>query len=373
MKHKIAILGAGRMGSSIGEILQSTGRFEVRLADRFQAALDALPAQLQPGAQTLDVMDQSALGTFLEGASIVVSACSFTENPTIAKVALEKGLSYFDLTEDVACTQAIQALAKDAAPNQVFVPQCGLAPGFIGILGQDLYGRLDEVDQLKLRVGALPVHPTNALQYNLTWSTKGLINEYCHPCLALRNGQLMAIQPLQDLEAMAVNGVQYEAFNTSGGLGSLCETLSGKVSSLDYQSIRYPGHCEKMRFLLKDLRFGENAERQQALMDLFDDAVPRTEHDKVLIFASAIGQKRGQRSQVTEVYEIPAQVQGDRHWTAIQQTTASGICVAVDLHCEKKLPERGFVRQEDISLADFLASPLAHCYAQHRSCVSPSA
>lgn len=370
MKHKIAILGSGRMGRSIGEILSATGRFDVVMADRFQAALDELPEALKPGAQVIDVMDSNALASFLDGRESVVSACSFTENPSIAKVALKKGLSYFDLTEDVACTSQIEALAKEAAPGQVFVPQCGLAPGFIGILGHDLFSRLDSVDRMKLRVGALPIHPTNALQYNLTWSTKGLINEYCHPCLALRGSVPTAIQPLQDLEALAVNGTQYEAFNTSGGLGSLCETLEGKVQSLDYQSIRYPGHCEKMRFLLKDLRFGETKERQEALMDLFDDAVPRTEQDKVLIFAHAIGQKNGRRTQITEVFEVPAAREGGRHWTAIQRTTASGICVAVDLHCTKKLPERGFVRQEDISFEAFLSSPMAKCYADNRHVVA---
>lgn len=366
MKHKIAILGAGRMGRSIAEILFATGRFDVILADRFQAALDELPETLKSGSKVVDVMDASALGAFLEGRESVVSACSFTENPSIAKVALQKGLSYFDLTEDVACTAAIEALAKDAKEGQVFVPQCGLAPGFIGILGYDLFSRLETVHRLKMRVGALPIHPTNSLQYNLTWSTKGLINEYCHPCLALRGSVPTEIQPLQDLENLAVNGVQYEAFNTSGGLGSLCQTLEGKVTTMDYQSIRYPGHCEKMRFLLNDLRFGETPERQQALMDLFDDAVPRTEQDKVLIYATAVGENKGRRCEVSEVFEVPAAIEGGRHWTAIQRTTASGICVAVDLHVQKKLLSRGFVRQEDISLTAFLESPMAKCYSSHR-------
>lgn len=354
------------MGRSIGEILHATGSYDVILADHFESAVASLPTELRKGAKVVDVTDRSALSSFLEGRDIVVSACSFSENPSIAKVALEKGLSYFDLTEDVACTATIAALAEDAKEGQVFVPQCGLAPGFIGILGHDLFTRLESVEQLKLRVGALPVHPTNALQYNLTWSTKGLINEYCHPCIALRDSSRRQIQPLQDLESLAIEGVQYEAFNTSGGLGSLCETLEGKVRSLDYKSMRYPGHCEKMHFLLNDLRFGENAERQQALMDLFDEAVPRTEQDKVVIFASALGQRDGVRTEITEVFEVPAAIEGQRLWTAIQRTTASGICVAVDLHCNKKLPSKGFVRQEDISFNAFLESPMARCYRENR-------
>lgn len=367
MKHSVAIVGAGRMGRSIAEILHSSGRYEVSLADRSEASFTTLPPSLSAApTQVVDVHNNEQLQSFLRGKDIVVSACSFTENPTIAKAALELGLSYFDLTEDVACTEVIRKIAPDAKEGQVFVPQCGLAPGFIGIAGHAMARRFEKVLRLKLRVGALPCFPTNALKYNLTWSTMGLVNEYCHPCTALRNGKLTLLPPMEGLESFAVHGVTYEAFNTSGGLGTLCETLAGHTQELDYKSVRYPGHQEHMQVLLKDLRLGEDPKRQRQLADILEDSIPTTAQDKVLIVVSATGWRDGALCQDGEIFEVMHKNEYDRHWTAIQRTTASGICVAVDLHCQKKLPQRGFVGQEDIPFDEFMKSPFAQCYVESR-------
>ena len=364
MKHPIAILGAGRMGRSIAEILHASGRYETHIADRAESSIQRLPEALRTHTAVVDVHQPDQLANFLRGKSLVISACSFTENPTIARAALELGLSYFDLTEDVACTQEIRKLAAQAQEGQVFVPQCGLAPGFIGIAGHDMARRFERVQRLKLRVGALPLYPANVLKYNLTWSTMGLVNEYCHPCIALRRGEITQLQPLEGLESFAIGGVDYEAFNTSGGLGTLCETLRDHVEELDYKSVRYPGHREKMHFLLRDLRMGESPERQQALGKILEDAIPATSQDKVLIFVSASGWRNGILCEESEVFEVMHKEQLGRHWTAIQRTTAAGVCVAVDLHCTGKLPKKGFIGQEDISFDAFMRSPFAECYAE---------
>ena len=100
-----------------------------------------------------------------------------------------------------------------------------------------------------MRVGALPQFPTNALRYNLTWSTDGLINEYCNFCEVIHDGRRLEVLPLEGLEHFSLDGVRYEAFNTSGGLGTLCETLAGRVRTLNYKTVRYNGHRELMQFL----------------------------------------------------------------------------------------------------------------------------
>ena len=97
--------------------------------------------------------------------------------------------SYFDLTEDVATSDAVAAIAESAAEGQIFMPQCGLAPGFISIVAYDLINWFERVETVKMRVGALPQFPTGELKYNLTWSTDGLINEYCNPCEAIHAGR----------------------------------------------------------------------------------------------------------------------------------------------------------------------------------------
>ena len=188
------------------------------------------------------------------------------------------------MTEDVASTRAVKQLAAGA--RTAFIPQCGLAPGFITIVASDLASRFDELQDVRMRVGALPKFPSNALNYNLTWSTDGVINEYCEPCEAIVNGQLRETQPLEELEEFSLDGVLYEAFNTSGGLGTLCETLAGKVRNLNYRTIRYPGHAAIMKALLNDLRLRD---RRDLLKDILENSVPVTLQDVVIVFVTVSG------------------------------------------------------------------------------------
>lgn len=135
------------------------------------------------------------------------------------------------------------------------VPQCGLAPSFICVLGADMAARFDEVNTIKMRVGALPLYPTNALRYNVTWSVDGLINEYCNPCEIIFNGKSIQVPALEGLESVMIDGI---AFNTSGGLGTLADTLSGRVQDLSYKTLRYPGHAEIMKLLLQGLELAQD-------------------------------------------------------------------------------------------------------------------
>ena len=259
----IALLGAGHIGHTIAHLLAGSGDYQVTVMDRSAAALARLkPGGAALGIQTLqvDTEDSAALLAALRAAApgdastagqqIVVNALPYHLAVATATTARAAGCHYFDLTEDVAATQAIQQLAQGA--TTAFMPQCGLAPGFIGIVAHHLAQRFEVLHDVKMRVGALPAFPTNALKYNLTWSVDGLINEYCHPCEAIRDGRLIEMLPLEGLEHFSLDGTEYEAFNTSGGLGTLCETLAGRVRTLDYKSVRYPGHQALMKMLLED-------------------------------------------------------------------------------------------------------------------------
>ena len=223
---QILLMGAGKIGAMIAELLARTGDYEVTVADRDAAGLERMGLN-NPAIKTLvlDVTHQDALRKALAGKYAVLSACPFNVTPLIATAAKEAGVHYFDLTEDVESTRIVKELAKNAAT--AFVPQCGLAPGFISIVAYDLAKRFDTLHNVHMRVGALPKYPSNALKYNLTWSTDGLINEYCNPCEAVVDGDLREVPPLEEKETFSLDGIDYEAFNTSGGLGTLCETLSG--------------------------------------------------------------------------------------------------------------------------------------------------
>jgi len=217
----VLLLGAGKIGFAIALMLERSGDYSVLVADQDPVRLRAV-AEL--GCETRHISDDDMLARCIEGRYAVVNALPFHRAIAVAGLCAKAGVHYFDLTEDVASTHAIQLLAQDA--RSVLMPQCGLAPGFIGIVGNALARRFDTLLDLRMRVGALPRYPSNSLRYNLTWSTEGLINEYCNPCEAIVDGQLTSVPALEGYETFALDGVEYEAFNTSGGLGTLPAMLA---------------------------------------------------------------------------------------------------------------------------------------------------
>ncbi|EKS67697.1 MULTISPECIES: saccharopine dehydrogenase C-terminal domain-containing protein [Caballeronia] len=353
---KVALVGAGLIGQSIAHLLRETGDFDVVAFDRDEHALALIDAQGIP-TRRVDSADTPALRQALIGFDALINALPYYLAINVASAAKAAGVHYFDLTEDVRATHAIRAIADDS--ELAFMPQCGLAPGFIGIVAHDLAKRLDDVREVKMRVGALPEFPTNALKYNLTWSIDGLINEYCQPCEAIREGRTQWVQPLEGVEHFSLDGIEYEAFNTSGGLGTLCETLAGKVETLDYKSVRYPGHRNLMKFLLDDLRMSAD---RDGLKTMLKRAVPSTAQDVVLIFVTVTGMRRGQLVQDVFTRKIFAKDVCGVPMSAIQITTAGAICAELDLFREGVLPQSGFVRQEQVPLDAFLNNRFGKLY-----------
>ncbi len=357
---RITLLGAGHIGQTIARLLATSGDFDVTVVDRSAAALDPLAA-LPLTRRVVETADATALHKVLGGQQAVVNALPYHLATHAATAARQAGCHYFDLTEDVAATRTIQLLARDAPT--AFMPQCGLAPGFIGIVAHHLAKGFDTLHEVKMRVGALPAFPTNSLKYNLTWSVDGLINEYCHPCEAIRGGRNIEVLPLEGLEHFSLDGTEYEAFNTSGGLGTLCETLAGRVQTLDYKSVRYPGHQALMKMLLEELQLNQDPETLKAIMR---KSIPSTMQDVVLVFVTVSGLRAGALVQEVFARKIFADRSETNPQSAIQITTAAGICAAVDLFREGQLPQKGFVRQEQVELPAFLANRFGSAYQQSR-------
>lgn len=353
---KVAIVGAGLIGHTIARLLVSTGDYEVVAFDRDAHALEKLSAE-GIGTARVDSADANAIKAAVGGCDALVNALPYYLAVNVAAAAKAAGVHYFDLTEDVRATHAIRSLADGA--KQAFMPQCGLAPGFIGIAAHELANRFAEVREVKMRVGALPQFPTNALKYNLTWSVDGLINEYCQPCEAIRDSRQQWVQPLEGLEHFSLDGIEYEAFNTSGGLGTLCETWGERVETLDYKSVRYPGHRDLIQFLLEELRLASDRDTLKAIMRR---AVPSTSQDVVLIFVTVTGMRDGQLLQEVFTRKIFAKTVCGGPMSAIQITTAGAMCAVLDLFCEGKLPQSGFVRQEQVPLHEFLANRFGRLY-----------
>ena len=358
--NRIIVLGGGKIGAAIVELLGSSGDYDLVVADRDEAILRLLHRH-DAERHILDVEDAGALRTLLAKGDAVISALPYFLNVRVAEAARECGLHYFDLTEDVDTTRRVRQIADGA--DRVFMPQCGLAPGFVSVVAHDMARRFDSLEAVRLRVGALPQYPTNALNYNLTWSTDGLINEYCNPCEAIHEGRPIQVLALEGIEHFSLDGITYEAFNTSGGLGTLCETLSGQAREVNYKTVRYPGHCERMKMLVRDLKLGE---RRELFKDVLETAIPMTLQDVVLIFVTITGQRAARLTQQSYASKVYSREINGTPWSAIQVTTAAGVCAMVDLIREKALPSRGFTRQEDVPLATFMANRFGRYYADRK-------
>ena len=361
--HRVLVLGAGKIGALISGLLGESGDYHVDLADnRGGHARSVVKAHGLPNIRAfeLDASDPDALRTHLgkHPAKAVVSGLPYFCNEAVATVAAELGLHYFDLTEDVSVTSTVRALSEGA--RTAFAPQCGLAPGFVSIAANELMSHFDEARSVKLRVGALPQHPNNVLKYSLTWSTDGLINEYGNTCQAIVDGNMVDLQPLEGLEEIEIDGTLYEAFNTSGGLGSLGETHGNGVRKMNYKTMRYPGHCSQMRLLMNGLKL--NGDRA-TLKRILENAVPRTLQDVVVVYVSVSGIQDGEFREENYVNKIYPQVIASRLWSAIQVTTAAGVCAVLDLVLTNPDDHVGFVAQEDFRLKDVLDNRFGRYYA----------
>lgn len=357
--NKLIILGAGKIGRMVCHLMATCGDYEVRVGDVAQDAVDTMVRKYpNVRGQVVDLGNAQSLDSMLKGAWAVISCAPYHTNLLIAQRAKANGVHYFDLTEDVDVTHEVKELAADA--KTVMAPQCGLAPGFITIVANHLMRSMSEVTDLRLRVGALPRYPSNRLKYNLTWSTEGLINEYCNPCESVLNGELTTVPPLEQLERLTIDGVEYEAFNTSGGLGTLAITLKDRVRNVNYKTIRYPGHCELMKFLLQDLQMRE---QQGLLREIFDRSMPATFQDQIVIFVSATGKYLGRLTERTYAKTIYHQRIDGENWSGIQITTAAGVTGIVDLLRDGKLPGSGLLKMETVDYDAFLQNRFGKYYS----------
>jgi saccharopine dehydrogenase-like NADP-dependent oxidoreductase len=361
--HRVLVLGAGKIGALISGLFSESGAYDVRLADvDGHMAESVVQAHRLSGLHSvqLDATDANALRHELSRHPVqaVVSSLPYYCNVAVAEAARAAGIHYFDLTEDVAVTRAVRDLAGGS--SHAFVPQCGLAPGFISIAANELIQHFDELRTVKLRVGALPQHPNNVLKYSLTWSTEGLINEYGNACEAIVDGRYSEVAPLEGLEEIEIDGTLYEAFNTSGGLGSLGETYGRRCEHMNYKTIRYPGHCSQMRLLMNDLKLNQD---RSTLKRILENAVPQTLQDVVIVYVAVSGRQDGELREENYVNKVYPQLIAGRLWSAIQVTTAAGVAAVVDEVLSRPAEFQGFVRQEQFSLPSILANRFGRLYA----------
>ena len=340
--NSVLVIGLGRVGSLAATLLQSNG---IQVTGFDTSPNEGFPFKVISGS----VVDEPALEEAIAGHDAVLTCLPFHLNLDVAKEVHQAGKHYFDLTEDVPTTTAIREMSKSA--KGVMAPQCGLAPGFVGICGAHLTKGFECLRSMELRVGALPQHPRGLLGYAFNWSAEGVVNEYLNDCEVIQDGQRASVPAMEGLETIVIDGVQLEAFTTSGGLGTLCETYDGKVDHLNYKTIRYPGHGKLMRFFFNELYMRD---RRTEAGEILVHAKPPVKDDVVYVHVAVEGWKAGKlaREEFVRSY-FPKELNG-KTWNAISWTTAASACAVIELVSQGSLPHQGFLKQEDISLEIFL-------------------
>ncbi len=312
------VLGGGLMGRAAAyDLCRQPDVESVVVADIDQEKAEQAVAVANCGtasAMKLDVKNKDAVASVLRDVDCALGAVSYTVNLALSRLAIEAGTHWCDMGGNnnvVAAQLGLNDAAKAAGVS--IIPDTGLAPGMVIPLAMHGVQSMDSADTVRIRVGGLPQHPKPPLNYMLVFSVQGLINEYVEPCVAIRDGKVVDdIEPLVDVEEIEFPPPfgKLEAFNTSGGTSTLPSTLEGKVSDLDYKTIRYPGHASQMRAML-DLGLmsddplevaGARVSPRAVLERLIDLNVPHGDDDIVLVRVTVEGTKGGRPSRA--VYEM---------------------------------------------------------------------
>jgi saccharopine dehydrogenase-like NADP-dependent oxidoreductase len=345
----VTVLGLGKVGHLAAELLSGAG-FTV-------TGVDNRPVTAGFATVEADLADAAAITRILQGQDAVLSCLPYHLNIGVSTIAHGLGLHYFDLTEDVPTTRHIRELAKTS--KGLMAPQCGLAPGFVGIVGADLARQFDKVRSIRLRVGALPQNPTGLLGYAFNWSPEGVVNEYLNDCEVIEEGTLKTVSAMEWNETIYIDGMQLEAFTTSGGLGTMCETYAGVIENLDYKTMRYPGHMALMNFFFHELLMRENRAEAGRILT---NAKPPVEDDVVYVHVAAEGWTGGalRRREFVRAY-YPLEIAGQSR-TAIAWTTSASVAAVIEMVRDGALPGKGFLKQEDIPLGAYLGTRTGNYY-----------
>jgi saccharopine dehydrogenase-like NADP-dependent oxidoreductase len=303
----------------------------------------------------------------MKGVAVVISAVSYSVNEELTKIAIDAGVHFCDLggNNDVVDRQ----LALDAAAQArgvTILPNCGLAPGLINVLAVSGMQKFETVKNIQLRVGGLPQHPRPPLNYEIVFSAEGLLNEYLEPAEVIVDGKIRTVESLTGLESLDFPPPfgTMEAFHTSGGISTLTRSLIGKVAILDYKTIRYPGHCEKFKFLL-DIGFAGNepvmvGSSVKTSRELFTELLKRKlstgDHDLVLARATIKG-KIGPKRQ-TLVYDCVDYYDETSKMSSMMRTTAFPTSITALMLAHGEITRRGVMPPEQCVSGDRLIEEL---------------
>ncbi|WP_431129427.1 saccharopine dehydrogenase family protein [Flagellimonas flava] len=365
--HNIIIAGAGGIAQAVGLILVEWSKVTPTLfiGNRTLSNAEDMAQWILKGTdkpcaiQTFELSDailSPEVETILKQGDILLDCLPGSLAPCMASYAKTYHLHYANLTEYVDETQQIIDFAKDAKTG--FILQTGLAPGYINVLAHKLFQefclefRVTKVESLKFRVGALTKHATPPHYYGFTWSPVGVATEYIKDAVVIRKYQRKNLPSLSESATLIINGVTYEEDLTSGGVSDLPDALAGKVGTLDYKTLRYPGHYTWVKDQLKNIE--SKMDTIEKLQSKMEKHIPHTEDDQVILYATVEGRDKTGRLHKREVAkQIFPQLVGKHLLRAIQITTAVPLIQSAQLLLESNL--KGVILQSKIDPKTFLA------------------
>ena len=364
--HTIIIAGAGGIAEAVGLLLMEWSEVTPTLfiGDRIHSKAKNVSDWIQKGTTKLGTINDfhlpekgitDEMKTILSQGDIILDCLPGSQAPRIAQFAKDYKLHYANLTEYVAETKEIIALAKDAKTG--FILQTGLAPGYINLLANKLFQQfctdyeVDKVDRLEFKVGALTNHAVAPHYYGFTWSSVGVATEYIKDSIVLRNFKKTNLPPLSERATIIIDGIAYEEDLTSGGAADLPDALKGKVSSLDYKTLRHPGHYSWVQEQLHNI--GTTTDKIKSLQEKMERIIPYVEDDQIILYAAVEGKDKTGILRRREINKrILPQIVGKHKLRAIQITTAAALVQSAQLLLES--PLNGIVLQSQIDPIPFL-------------------
>ncbi len=365
---RILVIGAGMMGRAIAyDILRHPEVNEVVIADRERTRAEAIVDWLRDRRAVpirLDATAPRAVRETMVGCAVAVSAVPYFLNLGLARAAVDAGVHFCDLGGNPGIVDQeldLDGVAKTAGVT--VIPDCGLAPGLVNVLTAaaviQLGGRADRVE---IRVGGLPQHPRPPLGYQIVFSPHGLINEYMEAAVILRDGEPTTVPSLTEVEEISFPPPygRLEAFHTAGGSSTLPRTMRGRVRNLDYKTIRYPGHVDKIK-AIADLGFfdlapvavaGAEVVPRTVAVQLLQEKLAFGEPDVVLLRVTARTGDRVVRYEMIDHYDATTGL------SAMMRSTGFPIAEIAFMLANQEITARGAIPQETCVPADELLSRL---------------
>ena len=352
---KIGVLGAGLMGKEAArDLVLSEGVTVVGLADVDYKRVEAVCRSLNSSkikAYEIDANNQAQLRGFMEQFDVIVNALFYSFNKIVAETAIEVGVHAVDLGGHIGnITDEVLSLNEKAKQRQVtIIPDLGVAPGMINILSGYGKSKLDSLKELFLYVGGIPLHPEPPLEYNHVFSMEGVFDHYTDKSVVIRNGKLIEIDSVSEVERIYFEKFgPLEAFHTSGGTSTLIQTYSD-IETLEYKTIRYPGHAEKFR-LLVDLNLtkrnyfvevnGTKVNPRKVLLEVLNPIVELNDKEDVVLLRVVVSGVKDKETK-TYTYEMVVYKDTDKNITAMARATANTVSIVAQMIGNGTISKRG--------------------------------